>query len=276
MATVLQAASREAMAAALGRLNAYVDSADARALTTLGDELFAFTRLVAGERALRRILADPSTPESARAGLAEQVLGGQLSESALDFVKLLVTSRWSQASDLVGATETLARQATLAVAEKNGKLDDVEDELFRFGRILDREPELNTLLSDASTPADGRIRLLDQVIGKRVSPVAASLLRQTVRLPRSRHLDVVAEELAEMAAERRDRSVARVTTPIALTQVQEQKLTDSLGRLYGRPISLQVELDERLLGGLVVQVGGEVIDGSVAGKLAAARRTLPS
>jgi F-type H+-transporting ATPase subunit delta len=114
------------------------------------------------------------------------------------------------------------------------------------------------------------------VIGKRVSPVAASLLRQTVRLPRSRHLDVVAEELAEMAAERRDRSVARVTTPIALTRVQEQKLTDSLGRLYGRPISLQVELDERLLGGLVVQVGGEVIDGSVAGKLAAARRTLPS
>jgi F-type H+-transporting ATPase subunit delta len=276
MATVLQAASREAMAAALGRLNAYVDSADAGELATLGEDLFAFTRLIAGERALRRILADPSTPEAARAQLAEQVLGGQLSEPALDFVKLLVSSRWSRSSDLVDAAETLARQATLAVAEKNGNLDDVEDELFRFGRILDREPELNTLLSDASTPGEGRIRLLDEVIGDRVSSVTASLLRQTVRLPRSMHLDVVAEELAEMAAERRDRSVARVTAPIALTQVQEQKLTDSLGRLYGRPISLQIELDEGLLGGLVVQVGGEVIDGSVAGKLAAARRALPN
>jgi F-type H+-transporting ATPase subunit delta len=86
----------------------------------------------------------------------------------------------------------------------------------------------------------------------------------------------VCEELAELAAGRRERSVARVTTPVALSPVQEQKLTDSLTRLYGRPISLQVELDPRLLGGLVVQVGGEVIDGSVASKLVAARRSLPS
>jgi F-type H+-transporting ATPase subunit delta len=86
----------------------------------------------------------------------------------------------------------------------------------------------------------------------------------------------VSEELAELAAARRDRSVARVATPVALSPEQEQKLTDSLTRLYGRRISLQIELDPSLLGGLVVQVGGEVIDGSVASKLAAARRSLPS
>ncbi|GAA3097079.1 hypothetical protein GCM10010464_70770 [Pseudonocardia yunnanensis] len=276
MAAVLAAASRESLAAAMQRLNAYVDTADARALNTMGDELFAFARLIATERSLRRILADPSTPEQARIGLVGQVLGGKLGTPTLDFVKGLVTSRWSQSSDLVEAAEALARQATLAVAEKDSTLDNVEDELFRFGRILDREPQLNSLLSEESTPAEGRLRLLEQVLGNRVSPVAAALLRQTVRLPRSRHLDVVAEELAELAAARRDRSVARVTAPIALSSQQEQKLTDSLSRLYGRPISLQIELDESLLGGLVVQVGGEVIDGSVAGKLAAARRALPS
>ena len=276
MAAVLQAASRESLAAAMQRLNAHVDTADARALNTLGDELFAFARLVATERPLRRLLADPATPEQARIGLVGQVLGGKLGTPTLDFVKGLVTSRWSQSSDLVEAAEALARQSTLAVAEKDGTLDNVEDELFRFGRILDREPQLNTLLSEESTPAQGRLRLLEQVLGNRVSPVAAALLRQTVRLLRSRHLDVVAEELAELAAARRDRSVARVTAPIALSSQQEQKLTDSLSRLYGRPISLQIELDESLLGGLVVQVGGEVIDGSVAGKLAAARRALPS
>jgi F-type H+-transporting ATPase subunit delta len=276
MAAVLQAASRESLAAAMQRLNAYVDTADAGALNTMGDELFAFARLIATERSLRRILADPSTPEQARIGLVGQVLGGKLGTPTLDFVKGLVTSRWSQSSDLVEAAEALARQATLAVAEKDSTLDNVEDELFRFGRILDREPQLNALLSEESTPAEGRLRLLEQVLGNRVSPVAAALLRQTVRLLRSRHLDVVAEELAELAAARRDRSVARVIAPIALSSQQEQKLTDSLSRLYGRPISLQIELDESLLGGLVVQVGGEVIDGSVAGKLAAARRALPS
>ena len=276
MAVVLQAASREAMAAAEARLDAIVGSASAANLQQLGDELFAVTRLLVEQRGLRRLLADPSTPESARAGLLQQLLGQQLAAPTLDVAKALVEARWSQAADLVVAFETIARQALLATAEKDGSLDDVEDELFRFGRVLDREPQLGALLADSATPADRRVALLDQLLEGKGSPATVALLRQTVRLPRDRHLDIVCEELAELAAARRERSVARITTPVALTVQQEQKLTDTLARLYGRPISLQVELDPSLLGGLVVQVGGEVIDGSVATKLAAARRTLPS
>jgi F-type H+-transporting ATPase subunit delta len=275
MAEVLQAASRESMASAAARLDAYADSATAADLRRLGDELFSVTRLLDGERSLRRLLADPSSPEEARAGLVERLFGQQLAPATLDVAKGIVAARWSRPGDLVSAFEAVARQALLAVAEKEGSLDDVEDELFRFGRVLDREPELSTLLTDAARPADGRVALLDQLVGNKVSPVAAALLQQSVRLPRARHLDVVSEELAELAAARRDRSVARVTTPVALSPEQEQKLTDSLARLYGRPMSLQIELDPGLLGGLVVQVGGEVIDGSVASKLAAARRSLP-
>lgn len=276
MAEVLQAASRESLASATARLDAYVDSAKAADLQRLGDELFAVTRLLDEERSLRRLLADPSSAAAARTGLVDRLLGQQLAAPTLDVAKGLVTARWSRSGDLVSAFEVLARQALLAVAEKDSSLDNVEDELFRFGRVLDREPQLGGLLGDTATPADGRVALLDRLIEGKVSPVTTGLLRQSVRLPRGRHLDVVSEELAELAAARRDRSVARVTTPVALSSEQEQKLTDSLTRLYGRPMSLQVELDPRLLGGLVVQVGGEVIDGSVASKLAAARRSLPS
>lgn len=276
MAVVLQAASRESLRAAGERLDAIVDSASARDLSTLGDELFAITRLVVAQTALRRALGDPAVPEEARTGLLRDVVGTQVGEPTLGVVDGLVGSRWSKASDLVEALETIARRATLAVAEKDGSLDDVEDQLFRFGRILDREPELKTLLSDTGQPEEKRAALLDTVLGDRVTPVTAALLRQTVRIPRGRHLDLAAEELAELAAARRDRYVARVTTAVALTDEQERRLADSLTRLYGRPMSLQVELDESLLGGLVVAVGGEVIDGSVAGRLAAAGRHLPS
>jgi F-type H+-transporting ATPase subunit delta len=275
MAEVLQAASRESLASATDRLDAYVDSAKAADLQRLGDELFAVTRLLVEQRPLRRLLADPSTPGEARTGLVDRLLGQQLAAPTLDVARGLVAARWSRLGDLVSAFEALARQALLAVAEKDGSLDNVEDELFRFGRLLNREHQLGSLLADTATPADGRISLLDRLIDGKVSPVTAALLRQTVQLPRDRHLDVVSEELAELAAARRDRSVARVTTPVALSPEQEQKLTDSLARLYGRPMSLQIELDPSLLGGLVVQVGGEVIDGSVASKLAAARRSLP-
>ncbi len=276
MAEVLQAASRESLASATARLDAYADSASAADLQRLGDELFAVTRLLVEQRSLRRLLADPSTPGEARAGLVDRLLGQQLAAPTLDVARGLVAARWSRLGDLVSAFEALARQALLAVAEKDGSLDNVEDELFRFGRVLNREHELGSLLADTATPADGRISLLDRLTEGKVSPVTAALLRQSVRLPRDRHLDVVSEELAELAAARRDRSVARVATPVALSPEQEQKLTDSLTRLYGRRISLQIELDPSLLGGLVVQVGGEVIDGSVASKLAAARRSLPS
>ncbi len=276
MALLLQASSRESLATAEAKLDGLVDSSSPADLKKLGDELFAVTRLVGSQLSLRRHLADPSVAEEARAGLIRQLLGSQVGESALDVVTGLVSSRWSRTLDLVDALELMARRATLGVAEKEGTLDDVEDELFRFGRILDREPELMALLADENQPADQRAALLDTVLGDKVSTTGATLLRQTVRAPRGRHLDLAAEELAELAAARRDRYVARVRTAVALTDEQERRLTDTLTRIYNRPMSLQIELDEDLLGGLVVEVGGEVIDGSVAGRLAAARRHLPS
>lgn len=276
MARVLQPATREALTALTERLDAYADGTSARELTATADELFAVARFLDGERPVQRLLADASSPAESRVELVRSLLGRQLSEPTLDLVSELVRKRWSASRDVVTAAETLGRQATVAVAERNGSLDEVEDQLFRFGRILASEPELNGLLADTTRPVDGRVELLDRVLGDRVYPVTASLLRQTVRMPRGRHLDVVAEELAELAAARRDRSVAKVRTPVELTSQQESTLADTLGRIYGRQISLQVELDRDLLGGLVVQVGGEVIDGSVAGRLAAARRSLPS
>jgi F-type H+-transporting ATPase subunit delta len=275
MVLVLQAASRESLVDLNARLDVFVDQVGSRELARLGDELFAVTRLLDGERRLRRHLADPAVPASTRTGLVERLVGNQLERPTLEAVAAAVTARWSRPMDLVDGLETMARNALLGSAEKDGKLDDVEDELFRFGRILDREPELAALLADVGTPAEGRIALLDRLIDGKVGSATAALLRQSVRLPRGRHLDTVAEELAELAADRRQRSIARVATPVRLSTQQEDRLRDTLSRLYGRPMSLQVELDEALLGGLVVRVGGEVIDGSVAGRLEAARRRLP-
>jgi F-type H+-transporting ATPase subunit delta len=275
MALLLQSASRESLAEAERTLDRAIDAGRAADLTRLGNDLFAVLGLLVPEPTLRRALADPATPATARSSLADRLLSEKIGKPALDAVSDLVSSCWSRPSDLAEAVEVLARRAVLGAAEKEGDLDDVEDQLFRFGRILDREPQLATLLSDESTPADKRVDLLAGVLSGKVSPVTATLLEQTVRNPRGRSLDRAAEELSELAAARRDRYVAHVRSPLPLTDSQERRLTEALTRLYGRPISLQVEPDDSLLGGLVVRVGGEVIDGSIAGRLAAARRTLP-
>ncbi len=275
MAILMQPASRESLAAAAERLDSYVDSASTADLQRLGGDLFAVLRLLLAEITIRRHLADPAVPPATRSSLADRLLNGKIGRPALDTVSELASARWSRSVDLVDALEALARRATLAVAEKDGSLDDVEDELFRFGRVLDREPRLTALLADRGAPPDKRVGLLREVLGGKVKPVTAALLEQAVRTARTRSLDLVAQELAELAAERRDRYVAHVRSPVALTPQQEQRLTETLSRLYGRAISLQVEPDPYLLGGLVVRVGGEVIDGSVAGRLATARRNLP-
>ncbi|HWM72499.1 MAG TPA: ATP synthase F1 subunit delta [Nocardioides sp.] len=294
MALMLSAASRESLAAASDRLDALVDASSGSDLAQLGDDLYAVLRLLSNEISLRRHLADPAIAESSRTGLAGQLLRDKIGRDALDVVSELVGARWSRSVDLVAALEELARRAVLGVAEKGGTglvqqlrqtipiaalqpdstLDDVEDELFRFGRILDREPRLGSLLADQSAPADKRVGLLREVLGGRVSPVTETLLEQTVRTPRSGNLERAAEELSELAAARRDRYVAHVRTAVRLSPDQEHRLAGTLNRLYGRPISLQIELDPDLLGGLVVRIGGELIDGSVSSKLAAARRTL--
>jgi F-type H+-transporting ATPase subunit delta len=279
MAVQMQGASRESLADAETRMDSRVDDSSADELRTLGDQLFSVLRLLAGEPTLRRHLADSSVPGESRSGLVDRLLGSKLDRPALDALSELVSARWSRSADLLSAVELLARRAIFGVAEKDGSLENVEDELFRFGRILDREAELSRLLSDHTMAADPRVQLLDRVLGgsgeQRVSPVTRTLLEQAVRTPRGRRLDTEAEELAELAAARRDRYVAHVSTPVALSSQQEQRLSESLGRLYGRKLSLQMELDPSLLGGVVVRIGGEIIDGSLSSRLQAAKRTLP-
>ena len=93
------------------------------------------------------------------------------------------------------------------------------------------------------------------------------LAAQLVAHPVGRGIAQGLERLAELAAERRERSVATVRSPIALSDQQQRRLADALTRIYRRDITLHLEVDPGLVGGLVIQVGDEVIDGSVAGRL---------
>ncbi|TYP85893.1 F0F1 ATP synthase subunit delta [Blastococcus xanthinilyticus] len=241
---------------------------------TLAEELFAVARLLESQPSLRRALSDPSGKPEERAALAQRLFGARLSPVANDVVEVSVRQRWSRPFDLVDAATELASEAALDAADARGELDSVEDELFRFGRIVGADQELSRILSDRKGPAAGKSALLDQLLSGRVSPVTEVLLRNVLTGSHVGTAGVAIERLSEFASRRRGQSVARVTTAVPLTAGQEQRLADVLGRLYGRTIGLQVTVDPSILGGLVVQVGDELIDGSIAHRLEAARRQL--
>jgi F-type H+-transporting ATPase subunit delta len=270
----MDASSRAAMAQARERLTERTSGAPGQTLLNLGDELFAVARLLDGQPSLRRALSDAAVKPADRAALTRRLFQGKVSETALDVVDTVVRQRWSRPRDLVEAAETLATEAALDGAASRGELDNVEDELFRFGRIVGGDPDLSRILGDRSAGAAGKAQLIDRLVGQRVTPVTALLLRNTLTTSDVGNPANVVERLSEAASRRRGRSVAHVISAVALTAAQESRLADVLGRLYGRTIGVQVSVDPEVVGGLIVRVGDEVIDGSVAARLDTARREL--
>jgi ATP synthase F1 delta subunit/ATP synthase F0 subunit b len=272
----LRASSRQALSALTSEFDTVAGGLDADGLTKLADELASVATLLVAEQALTKHLAEPSDDATAKVNLVDRLLSGKVGDVTLKLLRTAVSQRWSAENDLVFGVEHTARLALLKRAEVAGEVDAVEDQLFRFGRILDEQPRLVTLLSDYTVPAENRVGLLDKVLqGNEVNQTAKALLAQTVRLLRGERADEAVLDLAELAVARRGEVVAHVSAAAELTDAQRTKLSDVLSRIYGRPVYVQLTVDPELLGGLSIAVGDEVIDGSIASRLAAAQAQLP-
>ncbi|KAA0113539.1 F0F1 ATP synthase subunit B/delta [Mycolicibacterium sp. P9-22] len=273
----LRAASREALANLVSEFDSLAAGLDADGLTALADDLAAVARLLITESTLTKHLAEPADSATAKVALVDKLLTGKVGEPALKLVRTAGSQRWSTEDNLIDGIEHIARLALLQRANVAGEVDEVEDQLFQFGRVLDAEPRLSALLSDYTTDPAGRIALLDKVVGTGSSAngTAAALLSQTVGLLRGERADEAVIDLAELAVARRGEVVAHVSAAADLTDAQRDRLAAVLTRIYGHPVSVQLHVDPELLGGLSITVGDEVIDGSIASRLAAAQTQLP-
>lgn len=266
-------ASREALAAARERLDALTDNTSVDA-TKLAEELAAVTALLDREVSLRRVLTDPAQPGEAKAELAGRLLRGQVGGETIDLVSGMVRSRWSRSRDLVDAIEELADTADLVAALRAGTLDDVEDELFRFGRIVSSSTELRAALTDRAASSAAKAALVRELLGGRADAVTVRLVVRLVTHPRGRSLEAGLDALTKLAAARRDRMVAVVTSAVPLSDQQKQRLGAALAKLYGRKMHLNLDVDPEVLGGVMVRIGDEVINGTVADRLDEAARRI--
>lgn len=238
----------------------------------VGENLLGVADVLDAERVLVRTLTEATLAPEARAGLVDQLFGARLAPPVVDLLRVAVRERWSGPGDLADVLEELGLGALFAGAEAAGQLDAVEDELFRFGRVLDREPGLRSALGDPALPAERKVELVRSLLADRAQPLTVALVSRAVSHPRGRPVERSLEQYAERAARRRDRLVAEVSTAVPLSAEQESRLGAVLHRIYGRAVTLQVSLDPAVMGGVAVRVGDELIDGTVAARLAAAAR----
>ncbi|MDE0573883.1 F0F1 ATP synthase subunit delta [Demequina sp. B12] len=240
---------------------------------TIAEHLFVVVDALDTSGSLRRALTDPARPGKDKASLVTQLFGS-LDQRAVDAVSAFASSRWSDEADLAESIEDAGEMALFAYSDNKGTLQNVEDELFRVERLLEGHRELLTAMSNRSATKEQRLNLLEETFGSKLHPTTHALLARVVAVPRGRRLVPAIKELLAQAAERRGRTVASVTSAVELSAAQRTRLASILASAYGREVQINVAVDPEVLGGIRVQVGSEVVDGTIISKLDDARRRL--
>jgi len=240
----------------------------------LGDQLFAVVDALDRSGSLRRALSDPSRHADDKAGLAQDLLGGKADPAVVDVVAAAARHRWSVPEDLVEALERVAAETVLAAAQADGALQRVEEELFRFGRMLAHERRVRDALTDRMATPDARVAVVERLVGSQVHPITLQLLVRAARAPRGRTMMRTLTQLGLLAAHRRERLLATVTAAVMPSPAQLERLASVLSAAYGRPVQVNVAVDPEVVGGLRVAVGDEIVDATVLSRLDDVRRRL--
>lgn len=164
--------------------------------------------------------------------------------------------------------------AIFEIARAEGSLDAVEDELFRFGRILEGNDDLRQTLTDQQLPPDKRQEIVEDLLSGKASPLTSSLVSFVVSLGRAKELPEIINRLVERAAAERQRAVAEVRSAIPLDEAIQKRLADALSTSLGKQVEIKVIIDPDVLGGVVARVGDTVIDGTVRHRLEQLRESL--
>jgi F-type H+-transporting ATPase subunit delta len=167
-------------------------------------------------------------------------------------------------------------QALFSVAEAEGVLGAVEDELFAFAKAIEQNSRLREALTDPALPSENKRGLITDVLGERAHPLTGSLLGFIVDSGRSRELAGIVQELATVAAERRRHALAEVRTAVPLSDERRARLADALAKATGKALEVKVVVDPGVIGGVVAHVGDEVFDGSIRTRLDEAKQHLGS
>jgi len=168
---------------------------------------------------------------------------------------------------VAGRVDVYAR-ALLDIAVAEGNLGEVEDELFRFARIVAANDELRMALGDRTLPAERRTAIVEELLEERALPLSVAMIGFIVGGGRGHELNAIVERFVELAAETRQHEVAEVRTAVALDDDQVRKLAEALSTATGKRVEVKVVVDEKVLGGIVATIGDTVIDGTVRHRIA--------
>ncbi|MEO5853440.1 MAG: F0F1 ATP synthase subunit delta [Nocardioides sp.] len=265
----MRGASADALAELREELDrALADGADA---ARVADDLFTVSVVLRSEPALRRVATDVSLPAQAKQGLARELFEGKADAASLELIVSAVGRRWRATRDLADALEHLSEVSVVRSAgADSGRL---ADELFEYAQVVQHNPDLRDALSDPARSTDDKSALVSGLLDGKALPATVTFARQALA-GTYRTVGVALATYQRVAAEVHGQGVATVRVAQTLNDEEMTRLGSTLSRQYGREVHLNVLVDPEVLGGIRVEIGDDVIDGTVAARLDNARRQL--
>jgi len=253
-----------------GRLDEFADAWQAS--FGFAGELLAATEAMDAQYLLRRSLSDPNVAVAQRQQMTESLFGSSLSAAAIDVLKAAVGESWPKADALAWAMRDEAVRQVWRTTIGNGTVERVRQQVLDVLAVIASDPAIGSALADASRDDATRQALARSLVagaGDAVQLLVRSAVEDT-RASFVTNLDACLDCLAEMRGHQR----ARVTSAVALTRNQTDELVNQLSRIYGAPIDLEAVVDTEVIGGVRVDAGGDVIDGSIKARFDAAREAM--
>ena len=164
--------------------------------------------------------------------------------------------------------------AVLAVARAEGVQQEVEQELLSLAQALRSDGELSSTLSDAVIDAARRQQIVEDLLGGRARPVTVGLVSMVVAAERGGDLARIIDAAIDRAAAERNRKVARVRSAVALSGDQRARLAEAIKKSSGLDVEIRTIIDPEVIGGVITEIGDDVIDGSLRRRLHQMRASL--
>lgn len=222
---------------------------------------------LAAQYKLRSTLSDPLVPAEVRVQVARQLFGGRISAAATELVAQAV----ARATGARGLEASVERQGIRATFIHSGAADDVQDEVFRFARTVEADSQLQSTLTDPLIEVAARRQLVADLLASRAHPATVQLVQRAVR-GRGRTLVRTLDTYVQIEADIQRHTVAKVTVAQPLSDEQRATLRAQLSRVYGVGIDVQEVVDPQVLGGARIEIGDDLIDGTIQNRLNEARR----
>jgi F-type H+-transporting ATPase subunit delta len=268
---IVRGPSAEAASVLSDQLATAVAEVGTRKTAQVGDDLFALAGILRATPSLRRVLTDVSIEGDAKSALAREVFADKVDAVSLDLLATAVARRWTATRDLADTLEHLSEVAIVQSAGDN--VGRVGDELFTVAQAINGSPELRDALSDPGRSIEDKTTLVETLLGAKALAATVSLVKQSLS-GSYRTVGAALTAYEQVAASVQEQRVATVRVAQPLSETDLARLGTALSRQYGRQVHLNVIVEPEVIGGIRVEIGDDVIDGSVASRLADAQRKL--